>query len=65
MNVTIPYWSIPAALTVLFCLIAVAAPMTYKSSGSYDFGRGFLAIFYGALAIILSLAVWLAFFIIN
>ncbi len=65
MNIEIPVWSIPLGLTILFLLFATLIYKTGKSNGDYSgFGNAILMLFYGGLATVLSLIVWLIYFII-
>ena len=65
MNVTVPLWSMPLAATVFFILMATLVYQTGKGRGDYSsFGNAVLLLFYGGLSIILSLIVWLIYFII-
>ncbi len=65
MNVTVPLWSLPLALTIIFILFATLIYQTGKGKGDYSgFGNAVLMLFYGGLSIILSLIVWLIYFII-
>lgn len=61
----IPLWSIPLALTIFFILTATLVYQTGKGRGDYSgFGNAILMLFYGGLATVLSLIVWLIYFII-
>ena len=65
MNVFFPMWTIPLAVSVMLILIATFIYQTSKSRGDYSgFGNSVLLLFYGGTAVILSLIVWLIYFII-
>ncbi|TIT08078.1 MAG: hypothetical protein E5V16_08145 [Mesorhizobium sp.] len=62
MNIYLPIWWIPIALTVAIWAAALMWP-TEKSHGDYDFSASFFALVRFAFASAGSLLVWLAFFI--
>lgn len=62
MTIEIPVWSIPAFLSVLVFLSAAFLPKG-KPTGSFDFGPAFVGLLQWVSAVIISLIVWLIFFI--
>lgn len=65
MSVVFPMWTIPLAVSMMLILIATFIYQTSKGRGDYSgFGNSFLLLFYGCTAAILSLIVWLIYFII-
>lgn len=59
MTITFPFWTLPLALTLLFCGLAVYT--LPKSSGPYDIGAGMEGIVKLGSAIVGSLLVWIAY----
>lgn len=63
MELTLPLWSIPVALTVVAIVGFVLWPIR-STGGDYDFGAAFEAIFYLIVCAFVVLVIWLVFFII-
>ena len=60
---TIPYWTISLLLTVLIWTAAILWP-TGESGGGYNFGPAIRAALHLISAVIATLVVWLAFFVV-
>jgi hypothetical protein len=60
MDISLPYWSIPATFTVVMFLVMLFWP--YRSGGDYSFNV--LPILFFFLWIISSLAAWLVYFMV-
>lgn len=63
MDVTIPVWAIPVALTIGIWVIAIVWPKS-EQTGDYNFSQAFDATLGALLAVIATLVVWLVFFAI-
>ena len=63
MTFTLPFWVIPAVLTVVIWTAAIYWPKG-ESHGGYPFGEALVATFHIALGIIATLVVWLIFFMV-
>ena len=63
MVLNLPFWTIPALLTVLIWVAAIYWPKG-DTGGSYPFGAAILTAFHWLLGIIATLAVWLIFFMV-
>lgn len=60
---TLPFWTIPALLTVIFWVAAVYWPKG-ESGGGYNFGPAIVAAVHVVSAVVATLAVWLIFFMV-
>lgn len=58
--ITIPSWSIPLIMTIIFMIIAIRSGP--ESSGDYDFGSSFVALLCLAGGVIASLILWVIYF---
>ncbi|MBG7616518.1 hypothetical protein IWC96_14665 [Brevundimonas sp. BAL450] len=63
MTFSLPFWSIPLAMTVVFWTAAICWPLP-PGGGSYDFGTPIRAALHLTLALIATLVVWLVFFMV-
>lgn len=63
MELTLPLWSIPVALTVVAIVGCVLWPIR-STGGDYDFGSAFEAVFHLIVCAFTVLVIWLVFFII-
>lgn len=63
MELTLPIWSIPVALSALVIVGCILWPIS-SPGGDYDFGGAFEAMFHLIVAVFLVMAIWLVFFII-
>lgn len=63
MEITLPIWSLPAALSALVVIGCTLWPIS-SPGGDYNFGGAFEAALHLIVAIFLVMAIWLVFFII-
>lgn len=62
MNMTLPFWTLPLAITLLF--VGLAIHKLPASSGPYDIGSAFEGLVKLCAAIIGSLLVWIAYLLV-
>ncbi len=59
MSITIGWWGIPLAITILAFVWAELKVRNEPRSGDYDFGRAITALMSGGAAVVVSLVAWL------
>lgn len=59
MSITIGWWGIPLAITIISFVWAELKVRNEPRGGGYDFGRGITALMSGGAAVVVSLVAWL------
>lgn len=59
MSITVGWWAIPLAITIISFVWAELKTRCQPRGGDYDFGRAITALMTGGAATVVSLVAWL------